>query len=191
MRSPGRAAHSRPDARTGDRAQRALRLRRFQPARSRALRAVVREREQPANSARFTFLDPAAVDFYPEWEQVASDLVAHLRSEAGRNAYDDRGLSDLVGDLSIRSNEFRTRWAAHNVRFHRTGTKRLHHPSVGDLKLSYESMEISADNGLTLTVYTAEAESASQQALDLLASWTATLAEEQQARAADAANPGS
>ena len=94
----------------------------------RALYAPLFEsREQPANSARFTFLDPAAVDFYPEWEQVASDLVAHLRSEAGRNAY-DRGLSDLVGELSTRSNEFRTRWAAHNVRFHRTGTKRLHHP---------------------------------------------------------------
>jgi transcriptional regulator with XRE-family HTH domain len=130
-------------------------------------------REQPANSARFTFLDPAAVDFYPDWERVASDLVAHLRSEAGRNPY-DRGLSDLVGELSTRRDEFRTRWAAHNVRLHRTGTKRLHHPVVGDLELSYETMELSADAGLNLTVYTAEAGSASQQALDLLASWTAT-----------------
>jgi transcriptional regulator with XRE-family HTH domain len=130
-------------------------------------------REQPANSARFTFLDPAAVDFYPDWERVATDLVAHLRSEAGRNPY-DRGLSDLVGELSTRSDEFRTRWAAHNVRFHQTATKRLHHPVVGDLTLSYETMDLSADAGLNLTVYTAEAESASQQALDLLASWTAT-----------------
>ena len=129
-------------------------------------------REQPANSARFTFLDPAAVDFYPDWERVASDLVAHLRSEAGRNPY-DRGLSDLVGELSTRSDEFRTRWAAHNVRFHQTGTKRLHHPVVGALSLSYETMDLAADAGLNLTVYTAEAGSASQQALDLLASWTA------------------
>jgi transcriptional regulator with XRE-family HTH domain len=140
----------------------------------RALYAPVFEsREQPANSARFTFLDPAAVDFYMDWEQVASDLVAHLRSEAGRNAY-DRGLSDLVGELSTRSDEFRTRWASHNVRFHQTGTKRLHHPVVGDLELSYESMELSADSGLNLTVYTAEPGSASQQTLDLLGSWTAT-----------------
>jgi transcriptional regulator with XRE-family HTH domain len=133
-------------------------------------------REQPANSARFTFLDPAAVDFYADWERVANDLVAHLRSEAGRHPY-DRGLSDLVGELSTRSAEFRTRWAAHNVRFHRTGTKRLHHPVVGDLDLSYETMELGADAGLNLTVYTAEAGSASQQALDILASWTATLDE--------------
>jgi transcriptional regulator with XRE-family HTH domain len=156
----------------------------------RALYAPLFEsREQPANSARFTFLDPVAVDFFPDWDRVASDIVAHLRSAAGRNPY-DRDLSDLVGELSTRSDEFRTRWAAHNVRFHRTGTKRIHHPVVGDLELSYESMEISADDGLTLNVYTAEAESPSQHALDLLASWTATLAEEDQSRATDASRPG-
>jgi transcriptional regulator with XRE-family HTH domain len=130
-------------------------------------------REQPANSARFTFLDPAAVDFYPDWERVATELVAHLRSEAGANAY-DRQLSDLIGELSTRSDEFRVRWAAHNVRFHSTGTKRIHHPVVGDLELSYESMELSADDGLTVAVFTAQPGSASQQALDLLASWAAT-----------------
>ena len=119
------------------------------------------------------FLDPAAADFYPDWEHIATELVAHLRSEAGRNPY-DRDLTDLVGELSTRSDEFRVRWAAHNVRFHRTGTKRLHHPIVGDLELSYESMELSADSGPHLHVYTAEPGSASQQALDLLASWTAT-----------------
>ena len=141
---------------------------------ARALYAPVFEsREQPPNSARFMFLDPAAPDFYPDWEQIASELVAHLRSEAGRNPY-DRGLTDLVGELATRSDEFRSRWAAHNVRFHRTGTKRLHHPVVGDLELSYESLELSADSGLALHVYTAETGSASQQALDLLASWTAT-----------------
>ena len=140
----------------------------------RALYAPVFEsREQPANSARFTFLDPARRDFYPDWERVATELVAHLRSEAGRNPY-DRHLSDLVGELSTRSHEFRVRWAAHNVRFHRTGTKRIHHPVVGELELSYEAMELSADDGLTVAIYTAEPGSASQQALDLLASWTAT-----------------
>jgi hypothetical protein len=140
----------------------------------RALYAPLFEsREQPANSARFTFPDPAAGEFYPDWERVAGDLVAHLRSEAGRNPH-DRGLSDLVGELSTRSAEFRTRWAAHNVRFHRAGAKRIHHPLVGDLDLSYETMELSADSGLTMTIYTADADSASQQALDLLASWAAT-----------------
>jgi transcriptional regulator with XRE-family HTH domain len=140
----------------------------------RALYAPMFEsREQPPNSARFTFLDPAAVDFYTDWDLVASELVAHLRSEAGANPY-DRKLSDLVGELSTRSDEFRVRWAAHNVRFHRTGTKHIHHPVVGELELSYETMELSADDGLSVAIFTAEPGSASQQALDLLASWTAT-----------------
>jgi transcriptional regulator with XRE-family HTH domain len=139
----------------------------------RALYAPVFDsREQPRNSARFTFLDPAAADFYPEWDRVASELVAHLRSEAGRNPY-DRQLSDLIGELSTRSDEFRVRWAAHNVRFHRTGTKQIRHPVVGELDLRYESMELSADD-LSIAIFTAEPGSATQQALDLLASWSAT-----------------
>jgi hypothetical protein len=129
--------------------------------------------ERPANSARFTFLDRAARDFYPDWERLASDLVAALRSQAGRNPY-DRDLQDLIGELSTRSEEFRVRWAAHDVRFHRAGTKRLHHPVVGELELSYETLTLDADDGLRLALYTAEPGSASQQALDLLASWTAT-----------------
>jgi hypothetical protein len=83
---------------------------------------------RPANTARFMFLDRRADKFFVDWESVANDTVAILRAEAGRNPY-DRGLSDLVGELSTRSEEFRTRWAAHNVRFHRTGVKRFHHPS--------------------------------------------------------------
>jgi transcriptional regulator with XRE-family HTH domain len=143
----------------------------------RALYAPVFESgEQPANSARFTFLDPAAQDFYADWERVAKDLVAHLRSEAGRNPY-DKNLSDLVGELSTRSGEFRLWWAAHNVRYHHAGVKRLHHPVVGELELAYEVMELAADSGLTISAYTAEPGSRSEQALDLLASWAATPAE--------------
>ena len=129
--------------------------------------------EQPPNSARFAFLDPAAHDFYADWERTARDLVAHLRSEAGRQPH-DKNLSDLVGELSTRSPEFRTWWAAHNVRNHQSGIKRLHHPVVGDLVLSYEVMDLSADSGLTVSVYSAEPGSRSQEGLDLLASWTAT-----------------
>lgn len=129
--------------------------------------------EQPANSARFTFLDPAAREFYPDWDRLASELVANLRSHAGRDPY-DRGLQDLIGELSTRSSEFRVRWAAHNVRFHQTGKKRLHHPIVGDVELSYETLLLQAD-GLRLALYIAEAGSTSQQALGLLGSWTADL----------------
>jgi transcriptional regulator with XRE-family HTH domain len=140
----------------------------------RALYAPLFEsREQPPNSARFTFLDPAAHDFYIHWERTAKDLVAHLRSEAGRNPY-DRGLTDLVGELSTRNEEFRTWWAAHNVRYHQTGTKRLRHPIVGELELQYEVMDVSADDGLTISVHSPEPSSRSQETLDLLASWAGT-----------------
>ena len=140
----------------------------------RALYAPIFEsREQPANSARFAFLDPAAQDFYVDWERTAKDLVAHLRSEAGRNPF-DKEFSNLVGELSTRSDEFRTWWAAHNVRYHQTGVKRLLHPVVGELELSYEVLELAADSGLTIAVYAAEPGSRWQQSLDLLASWSAT-----------------
>jgi hypothetical protein len=128
---------------------------------------------RPANNARFLFLNPRSAEFYADWERVASDAVAILRAEAGRNPY-DRGLTDLIGELSTRSETFRTRWAAHNVRFHRTGSKRLHHPVVGDLDLSYEAMELPGED-LSLLAYTAEPGSPSHDALNLLASWAATL----------------
>lgn len=110
---------------------------------------------RPANSARFVFLDLRAHDFYVDWERAANDVVAVLRSESGRDPY-DRGLSDLVGELSTRSSEFRARWAAHNVRQHITGVKHLHHPVVGDLSLTYDRLDLVADAGLTIFTYTAE-----------------------------------
>ena len=99
---------------------------------------------RPVNHARFIFLNPRAHDFYRDWERAANDTVAILRSEAGRDPY-DRGLSDLVGELSTQSEAFRTRWAAHNVRIHQTGIKHVHHPVVGDLSLTFEMMELRAD----------------------------------------------
>ena len=140
----------------------------------------------PTNSARFIFLDPRATDFYVDWEQVATDAVAILRSEAGRDPH-DRGLSDLVGELSTQSELFRTRWAAHNVRFHDTGVKRFHHPVVGDLELTFETMQLAADSGLMMFVYTAEVGSKSEEALNLLASWTATLDQAEPANVTDEA----
>ncbi len=139
-----------------------------------ALYSVYAAPGRPANTARFVFLDPRASDFYSDWDHVANEVVAILRSEAGRDPY-DRQLSDLVGELSTQSEAFRVKWAAHNVRFHDTGVKRLHHPVVGDLELSFEAMQLAADTGLTMFAYTAEVGSKSEQALNLLASWTATL----------------
>src|SRR4249919_3477711 len=129
---------------------------------------------RPVNVARFVFLNPRARTFFLDWERAANDTVAILRIEAGRTPY-DRGLSDLVGELALRSEEFRTRWAAHNVRFHRTGLKDIHHPVVGDLHLMFEAMDLTADAGQSLVVYVAEPASTSQDGLNLLASWAATL----------------
>jgi transcriptional regulator with XRE-family HTH domain len=140
---------------------------------------------RPANVARFVFLSPRAREFFPDWESTANDLVANLRTEAGRNPH-DRALQDLVGELSTRSQEFRSRWAAHNVRQHQTGRKRLHHPVVGDLELTYEVLALPADPGLSLVVYGAEPGSASQDGLKLLASWAATLDQVEQAATAQA-----
>jgi transcriptional regulator with XRE-family HTH domain len=128
-------------------------------------------RELPVNLARFMFLDPRASDFYVDWDKIAGDVVAILRGEAGRDPY-DRNLSDLVGELSTRSEAFRSRWAAHNVRLHRTGRKRFRHPVVGDVELTFESLALAADTGLTISTYTAEPGSPSQEALTFLASWT-------------------
>ena len=136
------------------------------------------------NIARFIFLEPAAQDFYVEWESLAGDTVALLRAEAGRDPY-DRALSDLIGELSTRSDTFRTWWAAHNVRLHRTGTKHLHHPVVGELTLAFESMELTADQGLRLNAYSAEPGSPSQDALHLLASWSAAPHDRSATRPAD------
>ena len=128
---------------------------------------------RPVNLARFAFLDPRSTTFYPDWNDAANSTVALLRSEAGRDPY-NRNLTDLIGELATRSEEFRVRWAAHNVLLHRTGTKHFHHPIVGAIDVAFDSMDLPADAGLTLTAYSAEPGTPSEDALKLLASWAAT-----------------
>ncbi|OZD38965.1 transcriptional regulator [Rhodococcus sp. 06-1477-1B] len=126
------------------------------------------------NLARFQFLDPASHNFYPDWDLFASMCVAVMRADAGRDPH-DREMQDLVGELSTRSDTFRRLWGAHDVRSHGSGTKRFHHPEVGELLLSYEELAITADPGTVLMVYTAEPGSTSAERLKLLASWTAPM----------------
>lgn len=137
----------------------------------RALFAPILDQAE-SNSARFMFLNPDAKVFYPAWDKVARDLVAAMRGVAGRNPYDKR-FSDLVGELSTRSDEFRVMWASHNVRFHRSGVKRIQHAGVGLVELSYDTLELPVDDGLQLSVFTAEPGSDSAQKLSLLGSWVA------------------
>jgi hypothetical protein len=110
---------------------------------------------------------------FRDYDKAANDTVALLRAEAGRDPY-DRDLSDLIGQLSTRSDELRRRWAAHNVRIHTSGVKLLHHPVVGDLDLAFESFPAPADPSQSLLIHTAEPQSGTQDALNLLASWGTT-----------------
>jgi len=123
----------------------------------------------PLNVARFVFLDPRSQEFFLDWDTVADDTVASLRTEVGRTP-NDRLLSDLVGELATRSTAFAARWGKHDVRLHRTATKRLHNAVVGDLVLTGDALQLSGDD-LTLIVYTAPAGSAAQEKLDFLARW--------------------
>jgi transcriptional regulator with XRE-family HTH domain len=126
----------------------------------------------PLNLARFMFLDPRSQGFFLEWTTLADDLAAALRTEAGRNPR-DRALNSLIGDLATGSTEFSTRWARHNVRFHRSARKTLHNRLIGDIELTGDSLELPGE-GLTLIAYTAEPGSRAQQQLDFLTSWSTT-----------------
>jgi len=134
---------------------------------------VIGDGGRTPNLARFQFLDPASRDFYPDWDLFAEMCVGIMRAEAGRDPH-DRTMQDLVGELSTRSETFRTLWGAHNVRTHGSGTKRFHHPVAGELTLAYEELSITAEPGLVLLVYTAEPGSPSAERLHLLASWSAS-----------------
>ena len=133
---------------------------------------VIGDGGRTPNLARFQFLDPTSRDFYPDWDLFAEMCVAIMRAEAGRDPH-DKGLQDLVGELSTRSDVFRRLWGAHDVRTHGSGTKRFHHPVVGELTLAYEELAITAEPGQVLLVYTAEPGSPSAERLRLLASWSA------------------
>jgi transcriptional regulator with XRE-family HTH domain len=123
---------------------------------------------RPVNLARFVFLDQRSRRFYVDWDGIADAAVGNLRAEAGRDP-DDRELADLVGELSVHSEDFRVRWASHDVAQYRSGVQPFCHPEVGDLTLNYEALELTADINLTLLVYTAEPDSPAQKALDRLA----------------------
>ena len=124
----------------------------------------------PFSMPRFMFLDRRADAFFLDWDTLADDTVAALRIEAGRNPT-DRQLSDLVGELATRSDAFATRWAKHNVRLHRTGTKRLLNPVIGEIELTADALELPGED-LALIVYTAPADSSAQEKLHFLAQWS-------------------
>jgi hypothetical protein len=125
------------------------------------------------NMARFIFLSPTSRAFFPDWEQGADNAVASMRSTAGRNPH-DKDLTDLIGELVTRSDAFRVRWSAHNVRFHNNGTKRIRHPEAGDLEFIYEGTDLPDHPGWALFVYTTTAGSSTEEHVGLLGSLAAS-----------------
>lgn len=125
---------------------------------------------QERNWARMVFLRPEYRDLFVEWDQKATDMVSYLRMDAGCHP-DDPRLSALVGELSVKSEEFRRLWATHDVKKKSYGVKHLRHPLVGELTLSFESFPLADDTDQTLITYHAEPGSPSAEALRLLASW--------------------
>ena len=126
---------------------------------------------RPVNLARFVFLDRRSTEFYRDWDGIARDAVGSLRAEAARSP-DDRALTGLIGELVTRSEEFRVRWAARDVRYYRSGTQPFHHPIAGDLTLDYDALEIPSDPDLTIVAYSAEPGTTAQQTLKQLEQWT-------------------
>ena len=127
--------------------------------------------ERPVNLARFCFLEDGAHRLYPDWRKAAETSVALLHTEAGRDPSNEQ-LTELVGELSTRSEDFRTLWARHDVRLHQNGHKEFRHPAVGDLRLSFDALTLPAEQGLTLTAYSAEPNTPSEPRMQALAELT-------------------
>lgn len=126
----------------------------------------------PVNLARFVFLDSRATEFFVDWSTIADDVVASLRREVGRNPV-SRSLSDLVGELTTRCDQFSVRWARHDVRAHRSAAKTVHNPIIGDIELTGDALELTGD-GLVIIAYTPKAHSGAAEQLACLASWAST-----------------
>lgn len=124
----------------------------------------------PPNFARFLFLEPVARRFYPEWASTARMNVAQLRTEAGRDPH-NRGLHELVGELSTRNDHFRHLWGEHDVWRHESGVKRFNHHVVGDLELHFNGLDLVGHPGVQLTVLTAEPGTPSHDSLQMLGAW--------------------
>ena len=138
--------------------------------------APARPADRP-NLTRMLFLDPHTRELYTRWDDEAARSVASLRLIAGRYR-DDRELADLVGELTLKSEEFSSFWSKHPVQNCLSGRKQFHHPEVGDLELDFQVLHLPDDSGQRILTYTAPRGTPSSEALLLLASSSATAAAE-------------
>jgi transcriptional regulator with XRE-family HTH domain len=119
------------------------------------------------NLARYFFLHPAAHTLFPDWDELVRGCVARLRSLAG-TAPDAPDLTRLVGELMLRSPDFAKLWERYDVVGRKRIQKTFHHPQVGILTLSGQSMHLDGTPGQRLGVYTAEPGTSDHDAVLLL-----------------------
>ena len=124
------------------------------------------------NRLRSVFLDPAERDLYPDWSKAVSGMVASFRASIGTDT-DDPRVAQLVGELSLASEQFRKLWARHDVRALAGAPFVLRHPEAGELSLRREKLPLGESGGQLLVIYHAEPGSASARALSLLAAGAA------------------
>ena len=122
------------------------------------------------NLSRWIILEPAARDLFRDWKAVAAETVGALRVDVGRHPNDPQA-NQLVGELAVTSDHFRQWWAGHHVRMRPSGTVRLHHRTVGDLELDFETLTLPEDGDQSLRIYSTKPGSPSHDALRLLSSW--------------------
>ncbi|WP_329062347.1 helix-turn-helix transcriptional regulator [Amycolatopsis sp. NBC_01480] len=127
----------------------------------------------PVNSARFIFLDPRSRTFYGDWDEMANEAVAALHLATAQDP-GDPGLSDLVEEFSLLSEDFRTRWSRQDVRRPGRGTKVLRHPEVGAIELAFEPLDVICDDGVTLFTCTPPPGTSAARALRQLGDWAGT-----------------
>jgi transcriptional regulator with XRE-family HTH domain len=127
----------------------------------------------PLNHSRYLFLDPRSKVFYPDWETSARDVVSSLRLLVGQSQ-GDQALLGLVAELADGSTDFRKWWGSHTVRIHSAGAKRINHPVVGEVTVTYEVLQVTSVPGVRLVTYLAEPGTSSADALDMLRSWSVT-----------------
>ncbi|TWG07598.1 helix-turn-helix transcriptional regulator [Saccharopolyspora dendranthemae] len=133
------------------------------------------------NIARWLFLDPEAHTRYPEWEEVAAPTVAALRAAYNPRVADD-ALEQLVGELTLGSEDFAAYWADYRLFKHSNGKKKIFHDTVGEITLNYETLDIPESGGQFISTYTAEVGSPSDEKLRILLSWAETPLDSERAR---------
>src|SRR5260370_1027853 len=134
---------------------------------SNRLAVALSPRLQPGhNRLRSLLLDPEEQAFQQDWTRSAEGFIAAFRKSVGDDI-DSPRFVELVGELALSSDRFRTLWARHDIRSLEGGTTTVNHPVVGELRLYRDKLPV---DDVLLVLYYADQGSESDEKLRLLAS---------------------